>query len=113
MLAIRLRVSPCNERCVGSSDARSTRKVPSSVTIEIWRGTLRDNSPLGPLTRTLSSATSMVTVVGTVIGILPIRDMLVQSSVQLPDVGQDFAAHLEATRPSATRDALRRGQDGR
>src|SRR5262249_20049707 len=31
----------------------------------------------------------------------------------LPDVGQDFAAHLESACPGTTHDALRRRQDGR
>src|SRR5258707_152881 len=44
-------------------------------------------------------------------GILPIRDIVGQASV-LPDVGQDFAADLEATRPVTTHDALRRRHDG-
>src|SRR5207245_9601681 len=37
----------------------------------------------------------------------------VPACLRLPDVGQDFAAHLQAARPYATHDALRRRQDGR
>src|SRR5215211_8917137 len=111
MLAIRLRVRPCSDRCVGSSDDRSTRRAPSPVSTLIWRGTWRASSPRGPLTRTVLSATSIVTRFGSYgIGILPIRDTF-EASV-LPDVGQDFAAHFEAARPCTTHDALRRRQDG-
>src|SRR5439155_20972829 len=37
----------------------------------------------------------------------------VPACLRLPDVGQDFAAHLQAARPCATHDALRRRQDRR
>src|SRR5579859_1599104 len=111
MLAIRLRVRPCSERWAGSSDDRSTRSVPLSRTTLIWGGTLRSSSPFGPFTCTVPSPRSMVTPLGTGIGILPIRDMRSGASA-LPDVGQDFAAYLEAARPGATHDALRRRQDG-
>src|SRR5215471_1767506 len=54
---------------------------------------------------------SMLTLPGTVMGILPIRD--IEFCLRLPDVGQDFAADAEATCPSAAHDALGRRQDGR
>src|SRR5437868_1813620 len=112
MLAIRLRVRPCRDRCVGSSDERSMRSWESSRTTLICGGTWRVSSPRGPLTRTEPASTSTLTLPGTAIGIVPIRDMAVIEASVLPDVGEDFAADFQAARPRAAHDALRRGQDG-
>src|SRR5664279_2181108 len=90
MLLTRVRVSPCRARESRSSSGRVTTSSPSSLATEIGSTTVWVRAPLGPLTVTSGPSIVTSTPAGTGIGSLPIRDM----SSPLPDVGEDFPAHL-------------------
>src|SRR3954452_17383167 len=95
MLAISVRVSPCSAREVRSSSGRLTCSVPSSCATSIGVATEWLSSPLGPLTVTCRPSIATSTPLGTGIGILPMRDMLLLLSLdpRSPAVGEDFPAH--------------------
>ena len=92
--------------------ARSTRSVPSSRTMVIGAGTCARQLAL----RTLDAHDAVGDVdfdrVGQRDGHLADSGHGAGGASVLPDVGQDFAADVQATRPGATHDALRRRQDG-
>ncbi len=77
MLAIRVRVRPCRARDERSSSGRVTFIVPSSsrATV-IGAATVCVRVPFGPFTITCAPSRVTSTPAGTVIGSLPIRDML-------------------------------------
>ena len=82
MFAMRVRVSPCNDLLSRSSLGRATSMGPSSDRLTVIGGaTVWLSDPLGPLTVTSRSATWTSTPDGTVIGSLPMRDMLILLSV--------------------------------
>src|SRR5918912_3996949 len=95
MLAIRVRVSPCRALDVRSSSGRRTSTVPSSCATSIGAATEWVSWPLGPLTVTCRPSIETSTPLGTGMGILPMRDMLLLLSPgpRSPDVGEDFPAH--------------------
>src|SRR5437763_12260703 len=101
MLATRVRVSPCRERCSPESDGRTARSVSPSHWNSMTEGIDRWRDALGPRTRTNPGSMSTSTPLGTVMGILPIRlmpdDSLAQLSSfsSLPDVGDDLAADAD------------------
>src|SRR5579859_1117115 len=101
MLATRVRVRPCIERCSRPSDGRSqTTFEPSTLTL-IWAGRERSSVPFGPVTLTWLALTSTDTPAGTGIGSLPIR--LNSSS---PDVAQYFTAEAGLVGLAAAHHAL-------
>src|SRR3954467_15102255 len=108
MFAISERVSPCRARCSARSVGRVTSRLPSSWTTSIARFLRSSRLPRGPFTRTTSGSTVTVTVEGTGMGFLPIRDM-----TRLPDLGDDLAADARSAGLVAGHDAVRGGQDGR
>ena len=75
MFAISERVSPCRARCSARSVGRVTSSLPSSWTTSIARFLRSSRLPRGPFTRTTSGSTVTVTVEGTGMGFLPMRDM--------------------------------------
>src|SRR3954454_2725938 len=95
MLAISVRVSPCSAREVRSSSGRLTCSVPSSCATSIGVATEWLSSPLGPLTVTCRPSIATSTPLGTGMGNLPMRDMLLLLSLnpRSPDEGEDFSAH--------------------
>src|SRR5919199_3234176 len=96
MLAIRLRVSPCSAFDVRSSSGRRTCSVPSSCATSIGAATEWVSWPLGPLTVTCRPSIVTSTPLGTGMGSLPMRDMLLllpRWTLRSPDVGEDFPAH--------------------
>src|SRR5215212_6729981 len=96
MLAISVRVSPCNAREVRSSSGRRTSSVPSSCATSMGVATEWVSWPLGPLTVTCRPSIVTSTPLGTVMGSLPMRDMLLllpRWTLGSPDVGEDFPAH--------------------
>src|SRR4051812_42606447 len=107
MFAISERVSPCRARCSARSVGRVTVSTPSSWETSIARFLRSSRLPRGPFTRTTSGSTVTVTVEGTGMGFLPIRDM-----TRLPDLGDDLAADARSASLVAGHDAVRRGQDG-
>src|ERR1700704_665395 len=104
MLATRVRVSPCMERCSRPSEGRSQTTVPSATLTAIWAGRDRSSVPLGPVTLTWLALTSTWTPAGTGIGSFPIR--LIGSSPLSPDVAQHFAAKAGAQRLASAHHAL-------
>src|ERR687886_749015 len=96
MLAIGLRVSPCSAFDVRSSLGRRTCSVPSSCATSIGAATEWVSWPLGPLTVTCRPSIVTSTPLGTGMGSLPMRDMLLllpRWTLRSPDVGEDFPAH--------------------
>ena len=92
MLAMSVRVSPWSALWRVSSVGRDTVIVlPSSFTI-ISACTVRESSPLGPLTRTIWPSISAVTPEGTVTGRLPIRDMASSYQITASSSPPRFAA---------------------
>src|ERR1700712_2723035 len=92
MLLTRVRVSPWRDLESRWSSGRGAARVPSSsLEMAIGSTTEWDRVPLGPLTVTVRPSIVTSTPVGTGIGSLPIRDMRCDP---LPDVGEDFPAHL-------------------
>src|SRR3954447_13145190 len=106
MFAISERVSPCRARCSARSVGRVTIRFPSSWTTSMARFLRSKRSPRGPATRTTSGSTVMVTLEGTGMGFLPIRDM-----TRLPDLGDDLATDARSASLVAGHDAVRGGQD--
>jgi hypothetical protein len=90
MLATRVRLRPwrSRERRLVLAGATSTEE--SSWLINTPSGRVRDNSPLGPFTVTAKPLRLTVTLAGTGIGALPIRDM--DQSPRSIDVAEHFAA---------------------
>src|SRR5258708_4248631 len=106
MLATRVRVSPCSERCTRESVGRSTVTVPSARLMRMAAGIVRARAPRSPLTLTWLPSTVTSTPGGTVIGILPMRD------TGSPHVGDDFAAQLGALRGAPGHQSVRGRDDG-
>src|SRR6476661_5601481 len=106
MLAMRVRVRPCSSRACLPSFGRSTRSSPSSRTMVSWGAMSRLRSPLGPLTDTCVPSTVTSTPGGTVMGSLPMRDM-----VDLPDVREDLATQLPLAGLLAGHDPLAGADD--
>src|SRR6266545_4218670 len=96
MLATRVRDRPCSSLLLRWSSGRDTASTPSSsrATV-IGSATTCVSSPLGPFTVTVWPSIVTSTPDGTVMGSLPIRDMLVVLLPVLPspDVGENFPAH--------------------
>src|SRR4051812_4415240 len=107
MFATSERVSPCRARCSARSVGRLTSSWPSSCTTSMARFLRSSRLPRGPLTRTISGSTVTVTVEGTGMGFLPMRDMC-----HLPDLGDDLATDTRGAGLVAGHDAVRRRQDG-
>src|SRR6266540_1003642 len=108
MLAKRVRVSPCSERCRRSSEGRSTRTVPFSMTIRMSAWKVCSRVPLGPFTDTRDPSTPTSTPEGMVMGCLPIRDI---SLPRLPDVRENFPAHAKLLGLAVGQHSSRSGQD--
>src|SRR5437870_3506170 len=108
MFATSERVSPCRARCSARSVGRLTSSCPSSWVTSMARFLRSSRLPRGPVTRTTSGSIVMVTVEGTGMGFLPMRDI-----AQLPDLGDDLAADARRAGLVAGHDAMRGGQDGR
>src|SRR5437588_8721942 len=113
MLATRVRVSPCRERCAPESDGRTAGRVSPSRRNSMTEGIVRWRDAFGPLTRTNPGSMSTSTPLGTVMGMLPIRLMRkLSSSRQLPDVGDNLAAHADPLGLAVGHHARRRREDG-
>src|SRR4051812_25276913 len=112
MFATSDRVRPCSARCSARSVGRRTRSSSPSWTTSMSRDLRSWRSPRGPATRTSSGSTVTLTLPGTGMGFLPIRDIATfERSGRLSDVGDDFAAHAVLAGLVARHDALRGGQD--
>src|SRR3954447_14545350 len=107
MLAISERVSPCRARCSPRSGGRLTRSSPSACSTVMSRLMRSSSWPPGPATRTTSGSIVTVTVAGTGMGFLPMRDM------PLPDLRDHFAADAGLPGLVAGHDAARRRDDRR
>src|SRR5262245_38388507 len=105
MLATSLRVRPWMPRARRVSSFRLTLTVVPSTATAHSRGTVRESLPFGPSTRTVPSATCTFTPPGTVIGMRPIRDMIV-----LPHRAEQLAADALLARLAVDEDAPRRRQ---
>src|SRR4030081_2799838 len=113
MLATRVRVSPCSERCSPESEGRTATSVSPSRWNAMAAGIVRWRDAFGPLTRTNPGSMSTSTPLGTVMGILPIRLIAgLPRRPYSPDVGDDFAAHTGPLGLSVGHHARRRRQDG-
>src|SRR3954447_9392718 len=86
MLAISVRVSPWSARDVRSSSGRLTSSVPSSCATSMGAATEWVSWPLGPLTVTCRPSIATSTPLGTAMGSLPMRDMLLLLSLRLFDL---------------------------
>src|SRR4051794_275892 len=106
MFATSERVRPWRARCSARSVGRRTLRTPSSWPISMSRGTVCSSSPRGPLTRTTPGSTETVTPEGTVMGCLPMRDI-----VRSPYERDDLAPDALATGLVPRQDAMRRGHD--
>src|SRR6266508_2372465 len=93
MFATSVRVSPCSDRCIRSSEGRRTASVPFSGTTSMSGCSSRLSWPFGPLTVTRGRSICTSTPLGTGIGAFPIRDM----RRLLPDVAEDLAADVGPT----------------
>src|SRR5690349_8193683 len=113
MLAISVRVRPCNDLLSRSSLGRATSTVPSSaLATVIGAATVWLRVPFGPFTVTRRSARVTSTPDGTGMGSLPIRDMLVSPlGPSSPDVGEDFPTHALLVRLAVGQQALARRDD--
>src|SRR4029079_11528345 len=107
MLATSERVSPCRARCSPRSVGRVTLSSSPSWATLMSRGMRSESSPLGPCTRTTSGSIVTVTLDGTEMGFLPMRDM-----GRLPDLCHDLAADALLARLMAGHDAVGRRDDG-
>src|ERR1700712_1342844 len=107
MFAISDRVRPCSARCSARSVGRLTSRLPSSWTTSMARFLRSSRLPRGPVTRTTSGSTVTVTVEGTSMGFLPIRDM-----TRLPDLGDDLATDARGAGIVTGHHTVGRGQDG-
>src|SRR3954463_4812680 len=113
MLAIRVRVSPCSDLLCRSSLGRTTSTEPSSpLATVIGAATSWLRVPFGPFTVTRRSSSVTSTPDGTVMGSLPIRDMLVSPlGPSSPDVGEDFPTYALLVRLAVGQQALARRDD--
>src|SRR5665647_120185 len=112
MLAMRVRVRPCNERDWRSSLGRLTSTLPSTDrATTIGAATTCCSWPLGPLTVTACPSMDTSTPVGTGTGSRPIRDMSAPP-LPLPDVGENFSAYTLFGRLLVSHQAGGRGYDG-
>src|SRR5829696_2787548 len=84
--------------------------MPASIFREVRRGISMSSLPFGPSTKTFEPLTSTFTLAGMAMGCFPIRD--IKSAVELPDVAEDFPAHVFLARILAAHHALR-GRDNR
>src|SRR4051812_31636009 len=113
MLAISVRVRPCSDLLTRSSSGRATSSAPSSARATvIGAATVWLRVPLGPLTVTRRSSSVTSTPDGTVMGSLPIRDMLVSPlGPSSPDVGEDFPTYALLVRLAVGQQTLARRDD--
>src|SRR3569833_1854778 len=102
MFAINERERPCSDLWFVSSDSRLMFSVLSWRSIVMPPGSVCDSSPFGPFTFTVLPSTVTVTPDGTVMGSLPIRDMI----CSLPDEGDELAAGARLTRFTVGHQAL-------
>src|SRR5690349_1165808 len=107
MLAMSERVRPCSARICWRSFGRWTRTRPSSTRTSIPSGSGRSRVPFGPFTTTWPLFRDTSTPLGRGIGSFPIRDM-----VCLPDVTDDFTAHVLAAGLAVRHQAAAGAQDG-
>src|SRR6202035_2557863 len=84
---------------------------PFSMTTETSSGTTKRNSPFWPLILTDWPSTAAVTPLGTAIGFLPTRDMMLSLSKRSEDGAQHLAAHMALARLMVGHDTERRRQD--
>src|ERR1051325_4907980 len=108
MLPTRFRVRPCRPRTCRESSRRLTTTAPLSIVRLTAGSTGRSSVPLGPSTRTRPSVTCTFTPAGSLIGILPIRDIGLAS--RLPDGADDLAPDVLAAGGTIDEDTLRGGQ---
>src|SRR3954468_11085381 len=113
MLAMSVLVRPCNARETRSSSGRVTSSVPSSCATSMGAATEWLSRPLGPLTVTCGPSIETSTPAGTVMGSLPMRDMLLLLSLDpgSPDEGEDFPADALLVGLPVGEQAGRRRQD--
>src|SRR5262245_44774767 len=109
MFARRDRIRPWSARTVRCSELRSTVSTLASMETDKPAGIACESFPFGPSTLTVWSCTATFTPDGTGMGFLPMRDMAKRS---LPDVRQDFAAHLLPAAFPVGHHTARRGQYG-
>src|SRR5690242_16913350 len=109
MLLMSARERPCSAFWLASSLERDATTLSPSRPNEIPSGNLRDSSPFGPFTETVEPSMLTVTPLGTVTGILPIRDIV---RPPLPDEGEQLAPGVGATSLRVRHEPARRAQDG-
>src|SRR5690349_578192 len=102
MFATSFRVRPWTPRARRVSSVRLTLTVPLSTASATSGGSSRESLPLGPSTRTDPSATFTLTPEGTVMGMRPIRDMVV-----LPHRTEQLAADALLARLAIDENAFR------
>src|SRR5262245_3767987 len=107
MFARSERIRPWSARTVRWSELRSTVKTLASIVTDNPAGIACESFPFGPSTLTACSFTATFTPAGTGMGFLPTRDMVERS---LPDVCEDFAAHLLPAAFPVGHDAAGRGE---
>src|SRR5687768_15819501 len=105
MFAISDRVRPCSARSSPRSVGRVTVISPSPCSICMRCGTVCESSPSGPFTCTRPAEIATDTVLGTSMGLRPIRLM------RLPDEGDHFAADAALRGLAAGDQPGRGGQD--
>src|SRR6056297_2315462 len=114
MLLTRLRVSPCIALVVFSSSGRVHVSVSPSCSMTMVPGISRESVPFGPFTAMLRPSIVTSTPAGTVMGDLPMRDMVPTSPSPAwsPDVTHDLAADVALARLAVGHEAVGGGQDG-
>src|SRR5690606_4374532 len=107
MLAITERMVPV--MAMSDGVAGDSTAWPSSILNSTFEGMAMDSAPLGPLAAMVPSWTLSSTPLGSVIGFLAIRDIVVPP---LGHEAQDLAADALLARLRIGHDALRGGNDG-
>src|SRR6266850_4321463 len=114
-LATRLRARPWNLPSAGSSRSVFATSVPSSCAKVMPGGMYWLTLPFGPCTSTLPDTILTLTPLGSGIGFLPIRDIVLIPGLRpglcSPHVAKDFAADAGLARRAAGHHAPRRRQD--
>src|SRR5436190_15932022 len=105
-LATRLRARPWNFRGVSSRSSLATSASPSLAN-RMPGGVTCRSLPFGPCTSTAPASIVTVTPLGSVMGFLPIRDMV----RSLPNSAEHFAADARLLGGAAGHHAARRRQD--
>src|SRR3954463_10549840 len=110
-LLISVRDRPCSERDARSSSGRVTWSVPSSArSTAIGSATVCTRAPFGPFTFTTWPSMFTSTPEGTVMGSLPMRDIV--SPPSSPHVGEDFPPHTLLARLPVGHQTAGGGDDG-